>query len=394
MSKYRVLNLATNATQAQIKSAFIEVSMRLHPDRLGAGLSETERRAATDKFLKVKEAYEVLKNRATRAEYDASFVHKNAQGSNDGGGGASADFSGWSDADRSRAYWNRGGAGRGGDSDRRAQWAKDEEAYAEEGLSFTERMARLRRTMYAGRVNDYRDTGSYAEGTFYSDTADTIVPDREMVRVAMGTWAVILVGMAAGLYWYRSRSEDDITLKEEAARSRWEKMTTMPVWLRYSPDRVYGAAPIAYHNLKRETPNGNEGSSLPAFSTASATVNESRHPSETSPSLSASHESTASEPASATSSFESSTPTSSPAPSLAGLTMQDLYSLDINLHNRVLERQKAISEGLLKVNASNSTPAIPSSPVITVDTAVLENTATRDLERISHIILNPPDNKS
>lgn len=61
MSNYfKVLNLTPVATDSEIKDAYRQISLRVHPDG-----SESD----IQKFLEVKEAYEVLKDPASRAKH-------------------------------------------------------------------------------------------------------------------------------------------------------------------------------------------------------------------------------------------------------------------------------------------------------------------------------------
>ena len=61
---YKVLDVARDASEADIKKAYRRLAMKLHPDR-NAGGSETE-----DQFKEAKQASEVLSDPAKRATYD------------------------------------------------------------------------------------------------------------------------------------------------------------------------------------------------------------------------------------------------------------------------------------------------------------------------------------
>ena len=65
---YKVLELARNATEAEIKKAYRRLAMKFHPDR---NPHDTE---AEEKFKEAKEAYEVLTDAQKRAAYD-QFGH-------------------------------------------------------------------------------------------------------------------------------------------------------------------------------------------------------------------------------------------------------------------------------------------------------------------------------
>src|SRR5450631_4443456 len=61
---YRVLDLARNASEAEIKKAYRRLAMKFHPDR-NPGDKDAE-----GKFKEAKEAYEVLSDDAQRSIYD------------------------------------------------------------------------------------------------------------------------------------------------------------------------------------------------------------------------------------------------------------------------------------------------------------------------------------
>lgn len=58
---YKTLNIQRDATTAQIKSAYLKLAKQHHPDKQGG---------SADKFKEIKEAFDVLYNTKTRAEYD------------------------------------------------------------------------------------------------------------------------------------------------------------------------------------------------------------------------------------------------------------------------------------------------------------------------------------
>lgn len=63
---YSVLGVLRDATQEEIKRAYLESAQRLHPDKnVAAG--------ETELFLDVQQAYEVLSNPARRSQYDATL---------------------------------------------------------------------------------------------------------------------------------------------------------------------------------------------------------------------------------------------------------------------------------------------------------------------------------
>ena len=81
---YKVLELARNATEAEIKKAYRRLAMKFHPDR---NPHDTE---AEEKFKEAKEAYEVLTDAQKRAAYD-QFGHAGVDASRGGAGFSAAD---------------------------------------------------------------------------------------------------------------------------------------------------------------------------------------------------------------------------------------------------------------------------------------------------------------
>ena len=63
---YSVLGVLRDATQEEIKRAYVEAAQRLHPDKnVAAG--------ETELFLGIQQAYEVLSNPKRRSQYDLTL---------------------------------------------------------------------------------------------------------------------------------------------------------------------------------------------------------------------------------------------------------------------------------------------------------------------------------
>ncbi|NDE01748.1 MAG: molecular chaperone DnaJ [Gammaproteobacteria bacterium] len=84
---YKVLEVARNASEADIKKAYRRLAMKYHPDR------NPDDKDAEERFKEAKEAYEVLTDAQKRAIYD-QHGHDGIDAARQGGGGAGggADF--------------------------------------------------------------------------------------------------------------------------------------------------------------------------------------------------------------------------------------------------------------------------------------------------------------
>lgn len=88
---YKILGVAKNASQEDIKKAYRKLTMKLHPDR-----NPDNPQAAEEQFKEVKQAYEILSDEQKRAAYDRfGFDAASGQGGGFGGfgGGGGGSFS-------------------------------------------------------------------------------------------------------------------------------------------------------------------------------------------------------------------------------------------------------------------------------------------------------------
>ena len=82
---YKVLGVAKNASDAEIKSAYRKLAMKHHPDR------NQNNKEAEEKFKQANEAYEVLSDQQKRSAYD-QFGHAGLNAQQAGGSGAAGGF--------------------------------------------------------------------------------------------------------------------------------------------------------------------------------------------------------------------------------------------------------------------------------------------------------------
>ena len=77
---YKVLDVARDASEADIKKAYRRLAMKLHPDR------NPDDKASEEQFKEAKEAYEVLSDAGKRATYD-QLGHAGLDAQRGAGGG-------------------------------------------------------------------------------------------------------------------------------------------------------------------------------------------------------------------------------------------------------------------------------------------------------------------
>jgi DnaJ-class molecular chaperone len=90
---YSTLGVARGAGEADIKKAYRKLAKELHPDR------NKDNPAASDRFSKVTQAYDILTDKDKRAQYDRGEIDEDGNprmpfGFGGGGSGRSADFRG------------------------------------------------------------------------------------------------------------------------------------------------------------------------------------------------------------------------------------------------------------------------------------------------------------
>lgn len=81
---YLVLGIAKNATDRQIKHAYLKLAKELHPDVSGKGREE--------EFIKVSEAYKLLSNKISRKDFDMGRYANSSSGNEPTSAGKESDF--------------------------------------------------------------------------------------------------------------------------------------------------------------------------------------------------------------------------------------------------------------------------------------------------------------
>jgi len=89
---YKILGVAENASQEEIKAAYRKLALKYHPDRV----SEPEKKRAEEKFKEIAAAYYVLGDSQRRKEYDdyrrGAYVFRSGYGAGDFASQAGFDF--------------------------------------------------------------------------------------------------------------------------------------------------------------------------------------------------------------------------------------------------------------------------------------------------------------
>ncbi|MCA1593250.1 MAG: DnaJ domain-containing protein [Acidobacteria bacterium] len=78
-SHYEMLGVTRNAKAGEIKRTYYSLARRFHPDRFRSEADEPLRRRIESAFGKIAQAYEVLKDSATRASYDLKLEKEKAR---------------------------------------------------------------------------------------------------------------------------------------------------------------------------------------------------------------------------------------------------------------------------------------------------------------------------
>ncbi|MGN7158424.1 DnaJ C-terminal domain-containing protein [Sphingomonas sp. SAFR-052] len=111
---YATLGVARDATEADIKKAYRKLAKELHPDR------NKDNKAASDRFTKVTQAYDLLTDKDKRARFDRGEIDGDGNpaapfGYGGGGAGAGGFGGGFRAGPGGRGGFDMGGDAQGGD---------------------------------------------------------------------------------------------------------------------------------------------------------------------------------------------------------------------------------------------------------------------------------------
>ncbi len=85
---YSIIGVARSATEAEIKKAYRKLAKELHPD------TNRDNPKAAERFAQVTQAYDLLSDKAKRAQFDRGEIDENGQPRNPFGGGGGNPFGG------------------------------------------------------------------------------------------------------------------------------------------------------------------------------------------------------------------------------------------------------------------------------------------------------------
>jgi len=106
---YATLGVARGATEADIKKAYRKLAKELHPDR------NKDNKAASDRFTKVTQAYDLLTDKDKRARFDRGEIDGDGNPASPFGFGAGGGGGGFRPGPGGRGGFDMGPEGQGGD---------------------------------------------------------------------------------------------------------------------------------------------------------------------------------------------------------------------------------------------------------------------------------------
>jgi len=109
VTHYSILGVDYEASQAEIRSAYLKLSKELHPD-FNVGKTEKEIEDIHNRFVRINQAYGVLGNKKLRASYDLEYLmHQDSrwQGGRGGAGYGAGESSGSTHGQRPMTFEER-----------------------------------------------------------------------------------------------------------------------------------------------------------------------------------------------------------------------------------------------------------------------------------------------
>ncbi|KAI8840401.1 hypothetical protein BJ741DRAFT_597219 [Chytriomyces cf. hyalinus JEL632] len=231
MKLYKILGIPATATTKQIKEAFVRISLEVHPDRQLSNASDNVRAKQTQTFMRAKEAYEVLKDRSKRADYDRRYLGTTTTTSVP----PSADFSNWTSNEIRYTRTSSASNSFGQQQQHQQQTEEDEEPEFDESTFSGRVQARLHRFKRDQQHKYYTYASMAGEPQFQGSSVEP------PISVAIATWAVFLAICGGCYYWYENFHADNldkILQREKDAQAAWERRTEMPLMMKVSVDRV------------------------------------------------------------------------------------------------------------------------------------------------------------
>ncbi|KAJ3251841.1 hypothetical protein HDU77_005625 [Chytriomyces hyalinus] len=233
MKLYKILGVPATATTKQIKEAFVRISLEVHPDRQLSNASDNVRAKQTQTFMRAKEAYEVLKDRSKRADYDRRYLGTTTTTSVP----PSADFSNWTSNEI--RYTRHSSASNPFSQQQQHQQQQTEEEDDEPEFDETTFSGRVQARLHRFKRDQQHKYYTYAsmagEPQFQGSSVEP------PISVAIATWAVFLAICGGCYYWYENFHADNldkILQREKDAQAAWERRTEMPLMMKVSVDRV------------------------------------------------------------------------------------------------------------------------------------------------------------
>ncbi|KAJ3412201.1 hypothetical protein HDV05_001111 [Chytridiales sp. JEL 0842] len=251
LNHYDTLGISRSATTADVKSRYLEISMKCHPDkaRSNPDLTESQRSEMKAQFLAAKMAYETLRDSSKRREYDDELAWKEGTlydedlelGVGDASrrtGKASSDFSAWSSYSGLPRYWEKrsemkrkhwsarmddaeDGNESGGPFSRFASWFRDSPTYASyQGTDKASTKSGFSFRSFGENLDNGIDMGGSV---------------KSIIRLSIIAWGGVFLFVGGWWLWYKHTVE----VSPEKFKERAAKRHASTQWL-FQPPPIQG----------------------------------------------------------------------------------------------------------------------------------------------------------